>query len=313
MERLYPNSFSVIIQNSSMGSVSRTYTVTREGCEGSQRQNQEFEVRIGRQKVTEDGDFPNDIVLPSSDRAISRTHCALDYSNFLRREVDATWIAFLSCYHPRLGRNSVFHNLPQPLFRYILEFLQEPRCLNVIDLGSVFGTYLRITNTDPYPLNSQQQFLIGKDLLLDIELVINEPILLTEVSDDSVLQPALDYNESPQLRLSVYKQPMDDTTQHKVTYSFIPESGFCQVTIGRSQMCDIQVSDTTISRTQCRIEYSESKWRILDGSEQKPSVNGTWLSVCDHERSIRKPSKAFPISNGAQLKVSETLLNIVWE
>lgn len=313
MEQRHPKSFSVIVQNSSMGSVLNTYSVTLDGCAGSLRERHGFEVNIGRQKVTEEGEFPNDIVLPPSDRAISRTHCTLNYSNFLKREVDQSWLAFLACYHPRAGRNSVFHCLPQPLFRYILDYLKEPRALTVTDLGSVFGTYLRITNTESYPLNSQQQFLIGKDLLLDIESVVNEPVLLTEMSDDGVLLPILDYSESPQLRLSVFKQQLEDSTQQKVTYCFIPESGFRQVTIGRSQMCDIQVSDTTISRTQCRIEYTDSKWRILDGSEQKPSVNGTWLSVCDYERSLRKPSKPFPLSNGAQLKVSETLLNIVWE
>jgi pSer/pThr/pTyr-binding forkhead associated (FHA) protein len=260
--------------------------------------------------MTEDGEFPNDIVLPSSDRAISRTHCTLDYSNFLRRRVDEAWLAFLACYHPRLGRHSVFHALPQDMFRYILDFIKEPRAIQVSDLGSVFGTYLRITSSDSYPLSTHQQFLIGKDLLLDIESVTNEPALLTEASDDSTL---LDYSESPQLKLSVCKQSLDDSTQQKMTYCFIPERGFRQVTIGRSQMCDIQVSDTTISRIQCRIEYSKSRWCILDGSEQKPSVNGTWLSLCDNDRSLRRPSRPFSIANGAQLKVSESLLSIVWD
>jgi len=105
------------------------------------------DITIGRQYINENGIRPNDILLPVSDLAISRTHCRLIYkygfSSGCRREIPQTWLEFcklLSQKYVNKGR----HFLPNELRRIIMSYLKEPRQFYVQDLGSVHGTYLKI-------------------------------------------------------------------------------------------------------------------------------------------------------------------------
>lgn len=123
--------------------------------------------------MTETGERPNDIMLPASDRAISRSHCMIVYDTFFRRHIKDKWMAFLMAEHPRVGRKSAFRNLPAPLFREVLQFLFKPRVPFLIDLGSVCGTYLKVSNVTPVEIRQGQNFLVGSDIIIDIERVEN--------------------------------------------------------------------------------------------------------------------------------------------
>jgi hypothetical protein len=54
--------------------------------------------------------------------------------------------------HPRLGQNSPGYYLPKPVIAHILSFIKEPRAFYVTDLGSVCGTYIKVSNSDPIEL-----------------------------------------------------------------------------------------------------------------------------------------------------------------
>ena len=60
----------------------QTYYITSTGVPQSLRQPSDGYFRIGRQQITENGQRPNDLMLPPSDRAISRSHCMLYYDPF---------------------------------------------------------------------------------------------------------------------------------------------------------------------------------------------------------------------------------------
>ena len=56
------------------------------------------------------------------------------------------------------------------------------------------------------------------------------------------------------------------------------------VTIGRSEKCKIKFPGSSLSRTQCQIDYLDEKWILRDGDGGKCSTNGTWLFAEDEQK-----------------------------
>ena len=52
---------------------------------------------------------------------------------------------------------------------------------------------------------------------------------------------------------------------------------------------------------------------LFDGIENKPTINGTWLSIYKKNNSVREKSSPFPLLNGTQIKVSDTILQVDWD
>lgn len=292
------------------------YNVTAQGVEGSQRRPQDGFVNVGRQQINEYGQRPNDIILPASDRAISRCHCRFNYQHCFRdRGLSSQLLAFLMAGHPRLGKESAFNSLPQHLFYYIYSFFREPYTLWLSDLGSICGTYLKVSHELPTELKRGMVFLIGSDIIIDVEDVYCYPLqsIPSDVSEDALMQ-TLKEAAQPSVRLTIGKIPdSEETTVHKHSQVFLAERPMQAFLIGRSNACDIKLNDSTISRTQCRLVYSGEQWSLFDGLEAKPSVNGTWFSICQKDRGPRQESAPVPVEWGAQVKISETVLHITWD
>jgi hypothetical protein len=51
----------------------------------------------------------------------------------------------------------------------------------------------------------------------------------------------------------------------------------------------------------------------MDGLRDKPSVNGTWQGICQRNRKNREMSPPVKLSNGDQIKISETVLSVNWD
>mmetsp|Transcript_3330 Transcript_3330/g.5128 ORF Transcript_3330/g.5128 Transcript_3330/m.5128 type:complete len:337 (+) Transcript_3330:1867-2877(+) len=297
------------------------YLVTNQGVVDSLRVPQDGTVKIGRQQVTEEGYRPNDIMLSAADRAISRSHCMILYEQFFQTQIPDSWVAFLMGYHPRLGSNSSLAVLPHELLRYILEYLREPKCLYLVDLGSLCGTYVRVSHTEPVDLEENQVFLVGCDIIIEVERVTYDPVPSSLGSET----PIEEYGQTveseyrideilPFIHIKVSHNPNDhEQTMQPISHKFIAEEKYKKFTIGRSQMCDIQLAENTISRVQCRLEYHQGKWFIYDGLSEKPSVNGTWLSISKKSQEPRKHSQPFKLKNHSQIKISETILEVSWE
>lgn len=50
------------------------------------------------------------------------------------------------------------------------------------------------------------------------------------------------------------------------------------IQIGRYYLADIQINDKLLSKIHCVINYCEKDgWTLMDGHQDKPSTNGTWL------------------------------------
>lgn len=46
------------------------------------------------------------------------------------------------------------------------------------------GTYIKVRNTEPVALNEGQHFLVGPDIIIDIEKVENDPLPSSVPSED---------------------------------------------------------------------------------------------------------------------------------
>ena len=286
----------------------------------SQRKPPDGFFKIGRQQITESGIRPNDLMLPPSDRAVSRSHCQLDYRSFFDSTPPEIWIAFLMGNHPRLGRYSILQHLPLDLIKYILLFLKKTRYPMLIDLGSMCGTYVKVLNTEPVILEPGLNFLVGSDINIEIDRVVNTPIpqsLNSEATIEDLAGTMQDISmnaEGPYIIVKISRYFNDnETTMQSSTWRFLAEDKFKVFTVGRSQACDINLPDNTISRTQCRIVYNQGHWALLDGVENKPTVNGTWLSIRKKHLMSKELSEPFPIRNGSQIKISDSIMQIDWE
>ena len=292
------------------------YNVTHQGVEGSLRRPQDGFVTVGRQQINEFGQRPNDIMLPASDRAISRCHCRINYQHcFRERRLSDQYVSFLMAGHPRLGVSSVFNSLPQHLFAYIYSFFKEPYALWLSDLGSICGTYLKVSHDVPTAVKRGMVFLIGSDIIIDIDDVSipSSPQPLV-APNQSLLQTMTEVSSHPSIRVTIGRVPdTEEATVQKHTQVFVAEKQNQAFLIGRSNSCDVKLNDSTISRTQCRIVYIGERWVMMDGLEAKPSVNGTWLSICKKDRNPREESPAVPLPANSQGKISETVLPVSWD
>jgi hypothetical protein len=52
-------------------------------------------------------------------------------------------------------------------------------------------------------------------------------------------------------------------------------------------------------------------WFIMDGSESKESLNGTWLSISNSiKQSIRSDSERYPICDGDNFKINNYIFKV---
>ena len=182
------------------------------------------------------------------------------------------------------------------------------------------GTYVKVLNTEPVILEPGLNFLVGSDINIEIDRVVNTPIpqsLNSEATIEDLAGTMQDISmnaEGPYIIVKISRYFNDnETTMQSSTWRFLAEDKFKVFTVGRSQACDINLPDNTISRTQCRIVYNQGHWALLDGVENKPTVNGTWLSIRKKHLMSKELSEPFPIRNGSQIKISDSIMQIDWE
>jgi hypothetical protein len=292
--------------------------ITQSGVVDSVRQPPDGYFKIGRQQVTENGQRPNDLMLPPSDRAISRSHCMIDYQAFFDCTPPEAWYAFLMGSHPRLGNNSILINIPLEILRYILSFIKQQRYPLLIDLGSMCGTFIKVSNSEPIELEQSMNFLVGSDINIEFDRVVNNFSPVSDTDDlleerNNTMHFDAHMFQAPYVIIKVSKTGGDnEATVQTSTWKFVAEEHKSRFSIGRSQNCDINLPENTISRTQCRVVYEKNKWLLLDGVEGKPTVNGTWQSICKRNNLIRNNSTPCPLKNGSQIKISDTIVQVDW-
>jgi hypothetical protein len=91
--------------------------------------------------------------LPPCDRAISRIHCKIQLTGFkTNKPVPDSFLVFLMLKHKKSHKISFWSKLPNQFFHSIWEFIQPERKFTIVDIGSVYGTYLKIRTNKEHPI-----------------------------------------------------------------------------------------------------------------------------------------------------------------
>jgi len=146
------------------------YFLTPYGLRNSERNIDDFFVKIGRLLMNEKSEIQNDIIL-SDDRSISRCHCKIEYREGFKyiKNLPDEYCAFLMMNHPRLGCFSNVRPLPNHLLYNILSYLGNKRQFYIIDCGSVLGTYKKLKFNQPYQLKRTQIYSVGSESLIIVK------------------------------------------------------------------------------------------------------------------------------------------------
>lgn len=211
----------------------------------SLRKPQDGTIRIGRESFVDTNFVYNDIMLNTQNPLISRSHCLINYQEFFRDAFPDIFMSFLMGSHSRLGQKSVLLTLPQTLFKYILDFIIEPKQPIIISPNSI--TYLRIPSTKPISLKLGMGILVGYGLYFTVEVL--EEFLCIIKSDNSGKCFSFTYEENKE---------------------------YC---IGCENMNAIDTTGEIIDKVQFRVKSLKKKWFIADGKEGKPSESGTWIRI----------------------------------
>ncbi|EGR32872.1 hypothetical protein IMG5_068490 [Ichthyophthirius multifiliis] len=347
------------------------YYITPQGMVASKKNTETNDIIIGRQDSTKDPEnsievHPNDIVLPNTDRAISRIHCKIIYKDGFNvpKKISLDFFTFLK----GTKKNNKFSSLisfPEHVLRIIWKFIKPKSAFYLVDIGSAQSTFTKIKFDYPQKLEKGQVFLIGaetqfhvvdvdnysqqKNVIkntdsMDVEIEAEENrgeedfkftnYLLQEKTNSSIihglteqelqkiqaLQTKRIYNYTQQSALEIFKikkRPfvkliinLNQPQNHIFIYNENLQDNTYK--IGRSQECSVQININTISRKQTTIQYIDNQWFIKDGDTIRESANGTWMSLHDYrERNQpRKESQPKEITNGSEIKISESILKI---
>ncbi|CAD8155911.1 unnamed protein product [Paramecium octaurelia] len=143
--------------------VNSEYFINEFGLIGSLKNTNSKDILIGRSHRNQNPDLiPNDIMLPD-DRAISRIHCKIVCKDYFRKN---------QILRRKYQLALKYINLSRYLKHKISQFLEEPKNVYIQDLGSIYGTYLRVFRQEPYLLSQDNKFSIGSETYFNI--VLNE-------------------------------------------------------------------------------------------------------------------------------------------
>ncbi|CAD8071346.1 unnamed protein product [Paramecium primaurelia] len=308
------------------------------GMIGSIKNADSEDVIIGRQEKLENYQgqliFPNDIILRETERLISRIHCKIIFRNFFRKETQ-----ILPLYQQTLSQL----RMPYNIIQRISQFLEEPKDCYVQDIGSVFGTHIKI-DRNYQKMKKYQQYSIGSETTIQIleihnlgseqksrdvefdkliqklrnikykcslqglDLKLYERSLQVDQSFDQILTSLKCYN-IPFIMIKFGGSGVTDTNQN----IFFAKDITSVFSIGRGNDNNIRINSNTISRKQTRFRFNrkENNWEIADGSQDKDSANGTWMQLQTiQEREQKLGSQVHPLKHLSEIKISDYTLKV---
>ncbi|CAK91573.1 unnamed protein product (macronuclear) [Paramecium tetraurelia] len=262
------------------------YFINEFGLQDSQKNTNSVDILIGRLFRQNKDIIPIDIVLPE-DRVISRIHCKIVCNDYFRKDQK------LDPLHAKVLK---LIQIPSIIKFRISQFLEKPKIVQIQDLGSICGTYLRILKQKPCLLQKDQKFSVGSATWFNIvfnhtydsKLKQRDPewfsIIKHLISLKQSQKHEIHMNENQPLpfepldsiknltvsdlykKLSEYQIPIlvvklqgQGVDNNKSLNLFIgnTETDTTDFFVGRGAENNIKINSNTISRKQCRIKYSQ--------------------------------------------------------
>ena len=165
---------------------------------------------------------------------------------------------------------------------FVIEYHIETKKYIIKDLGIGYGTFVRINSI--HTLKDNQLINIGQIFILVYITEKGENFITNTINDSKVNNNQINNNNNTnnnnsisskgnQLKLKIY-----GVNNNGDTFYFMPQKR--NITIGRYELADIQLNDKLLSQIHCMINYTENDgWKLIDGQQNKPSTNGTWIYI----------------------------------
>ena len=162
----------IVIIHLSLGDnkFSDEYIITSRGLVNSRKNTKPKAIVIGRMSSVIEDVRPNDIILPFSDKSISRVHCALECKyKFSNRNIPLPFVAFLSGKYTKIaGPRCPIRRLTRDLLMRVYSFLKPHSKVYALDLGSSTGTYKRVLYGKHVDLVKGNIFMVGNSFQFSI-------------------------------------------------------------------------------------------------------------------------------------------------
>ncbi|CAD8045326.1 unnamed protein product [Paramecium primaurelia] len=294
------------------------YFINEFGLIDSQKNTNSIDILIGRQYRQNKDIIPNDIILPE-DRVISRLHCKIVCNDYFRKD---------QILDPLYAKILKVINLPSSIKFRISQFFEQPKIVQIQDLGSICGTYLRIFRQKPFLLQQDQKFSIGSDTCFNIIFNHRQNLKLKQIDEQwySIIKhlSTLKYpknmkfilvmiNFSPVLKnllnqqrisrlMNFIKSQVNTKYLYQLLNSLVKEYSLIgPLTYFQGQFRQIlwiflQEEEVKMIQRSIQIQYQENNvvqsilktWIINDGLYDRDSANGTWISLQTAEQSEQK-------------------------
>ena len=165
------------------------------------------------------------------------------------------------------------------------------------DLGSGFGTFIRLMKDENYILKDNTLINIGNSFL--IFSYSNNFDTNNNINDDNnnninYFTNNYDSIENSNLYLKI-------CSGENINSTFIFDNKNKVYTLGRNDKCDVIIHDKMLSRIHCIVCYDKNYniWIIKDGGDKGMSTNGTWIFAFDE----------IEIKEGMIFKINANLLS----
>ncbi len=172
---------------------------------------------------------------------------------------------------------------------FVIEFNIEKKKYIIKDLGIGYGTFVRLNYI--HTLKDNQLINIGQIYILVYITEKGENFItntigdskenISQINNNNINSNNLNNNNSKiSLKVNQLKLKIYGINYNGDSYYFMPQKR--NISIGRYELADIQLNDKLLSHIHCMINYKEDEgWILIDGQENKPSTNGTWIYIND--------------------------------
>eukprot|EP01016_Furgasonia_blochmanni_P036719 TRINITY_DN4227_c0_g1_i1.p1 TRINITY_DN4227_c0_g1~~TRINITY_DN4227_c0_g1_i1.p1 ORF type:complete len:436 (+),score=33.21 TRINITY_DN4227_c0_g1_i1:555-1862(+) len=247
------------------------------------------------------------IQLNANDETIEGRHAILNaLALFPRHDIDA-FCEFMNCILRVFKKNVLpFHTLS-----IIRSFLDSPQELYIEDLGSKVGTLISLK--EEKPLAEREIYSLANVAEMTVEHII------TGVSGEEIEEikrvgesfPSFETKKEIIILSSErFKEKGGDCNEYVVFWcSGVTDESFL---LGRSSTVDYPLMIPEISRMQCTLKYKANKreWTISDGADNKPTLNGTWITLRSDPQSGINNRARTQLRSGDVIKIGDDRLEV---
>ena len=162
------------------------------------------------------------------------------------------------------------------------------------DLGSGFGTFIRLMKDENYILKDNTLINIGNSFLIFSYSNNFDSNNLNDNNNNNYFTNNYDSIENCNLYLKICAGENNYST-------FVFDDKNKIYSLGRNDKCDVIIHDKMLSRIHCVVCYEKNYniWVIKDGGEKGMSTNGTWIFAFDE----------IEIKEGMIFKINANLLS----